>query len=1097
MFERIQITQPRARLFAVFVVILLAWPALLKAQNTLTPPWFVYTQEDGLASNNVFAVSIGEDMVWFGTDRGISRFDGAWTSWKEGADLQSGVRSIAFGESPAELWAGAETGAVLAWNGAAWDVITNLEAPVQALRYADDQLWIGTEAGLYTLPMTPITQYEIYTTQSEPLPVEELADAHVNDIGSSAPGNDIWVGASDGLWLLQGNVWRAFSEADGLPGREVTALWVDPAGPVWVATDGNIAWRDPTNGMWRQVRTENLHIRERVRITSLTGDSSGVVWGSTEGSGYFRILDRERLIPQSSNPGETTFIQAAAVDPDGSLWLGTVSGVFRSDRKMWGREIRAPATSAINEIQALLVDEEERLWIATRGEGIRLKTVENELDKEIVFTVHNGLPSPHSTALALDEDGRIWAGTWLGIASLDPNADEWTQPIPPENLPSAHITALLLQQRQLWIGTDNGLMLYNTATGDLSELLARHTVQDLALDSLHRLWVATESGGIFRADSDGEWTQFLADSPQSILGDNVVALAPDPKQPGAMWAGVHQQGLNYFDGQVWQDATATARLPSKVFYDFYVDPIDASLWIGSEGGVTRFDGRTWETLSIESVLPATSILSIIRDPRGVYWFGSRDGLTFYRPDKTPPWIRLEGVSGVGDQISATSWEVGTNEKSIVSYQAADFHTPQSELVILYRITAPGQTAVWQVLDRPFLELSGFTETGEYRIELQARDFAFNYSEVSSLSFQAESRPAQIRLPFLAPIRTDYFITLLVTGALALIGFGYMGIEIAQSRRRTWEAVVRSYNPFISGEPVRRNDMFFGRRELLQRIVDTLHHNSIMIYGERRIGKTTLLYQLTTHLWGLDDPEYWFLPLYVDLEGTEENAFFHFLMEEILHTVSTLPDRTQTTKIALQELLYYKTTEYTDREFSRDLRDIIRAVQIYGQERHPGKHLRLILLLDEMDVINEYNRLIQQRLRRIFMRDFAATLGAVIAGIWINKGWDRIDSPWYNLFNEIQLKPFNREQAIELLTEPVRGFYRYEPAVLDFIVENSAGRPYRIQQYGLEVVNHMLADRRRTITMKDVQYAHEHIQQMGDTINAGLDETMRPGVRVPK
>ena len=1104
--------RPRMRSAAalVLVLVLLAWPAFLRAQTTLISPWSDYTQEDGLASNNVFVVAIGEGEIWFGTDSGISRFDGAWSSWKEGADLQSGVRAIASGESSAERWAGAGTGAVLAWDGVGWEPITNLNAPVRALYYAESQLWIGTATGLYVLPVADrrlaLFEDDAATPASAlPAPVAGLGDAQVNVIGSSYNGNGMWVGTSDGLWLREGDLWRAIGWADGLPGRDVTALWADPAGLVWVAADGNIAWRDPSTGAWQPVGTENLHTRERAPITSLTGDGDGVVWGGTAGSGFFQIVEQDaaspmerqyELIPQTINQGETSFIHSAAVDSAGSLWLGTVSGVFRSDRKMWGREILAPAPSPVNEIQAMLVDGEGRLWIATRGEGIRLKAAAHGLDEDLIFSVQDGLPSPYITDLAQDAAGRIWAGTWLGIASLDPDADEWTQPIVADELPSAHVTALLAQQRQLWIGTDSGLIHYDIATGALLDVavLDGQAVQDLALDSSDQLWVATESAGIYVAGSDGGWVRFRADSAagRSLLGDNVVALAPDPKVPGAMWAGVQQQGLNYFNGQVWEDRTATARLPSKVFHDFYVDPIDASLWIGSEGGVTRYDGRSWETLIVEAVLPATSISAIIRMADGVYWFGSRDGLTFYRPDTIAPWIRIEGVSGAGEQLSATAWEVETDEKVIISYGAGDLYTPQSELVILYRLTAPGQTGAWQVLDRPFLELSGFTERGEYIVELQARGFAFIYSEISSISLQVKSLPAYIQLPFLGPVRIDYLITLIVTGSLALIGFGYMGIAIVQSRRRTWEAVVRSFNPFISGEPVRRDDMFFGRRELLQRIVDTLHHNSIMIHGERRIGKTTLLYQLTNHLWGLDDPEYWFVPMYVDLEGTEEDAFFHFLMEEILHTVSTLAGLELGGEAVFQGLLYYRPEreEYTDREFSRDLRDIIRELQVYGQEKHPGKHLRLILLLDEMDVFNEYDRLIQQRLRRIFMRDFAATLGAVMAGIRINKDWDRIDSPWFNLFNEIELVPFNREQALELLTEPVRGFYRYEPSVVEFIIANSAGRPHRIQQYGLAMVGRMLADGRRTITMEDAQYAHEHIQQMGDSINVGISEAGR-------
>ncbi len=1076
--------------FAAAAALLLPAPPRVTAQGTLIPPWADYTQEDGLASNNVLAVTVGEHEVWFGTDHGISRYNGAWRSWVEGPDLQAGVPSLTFGASSAQLWAGTATGAILAYNGAAWNIITRLDAPVLALHFTQGQLWIGTAAGLYIL------------NNDVPVPVTGLNQAHINVIGSSDNGGSIWVGAADGLWLRRDGRWNSIGESQGLPANNVTALWADRTGKVWVAAAGDIAWQDPSTGSWEQVDSAPLHSRARVRITTIAGDGSGLLWVGTEGSGFFRLVEREagtpdssqyHLVAQSINSGETSFIHAAAVDRAGSLWLGTVSGVYRSDRQIWGKEIHPPASGPANEIQSLLVDELGRLWIGTRGEGIRLKAAGDRPGSEAYFDVESGLPSLFVTDLARDDDGRIWAGTWWGLASLEPGALQWQQPVPLPALPSALVTSVLAQKRQLWIGTDNGLAHYDIASGALSTVnaLASQTVQDLALDGSGRLWAATGNGGIFVNRVDGTWIRYWTDSAEglSIPNDNVAALAPDPKAPGAMWAAVNRHGLLYFDGQTWQDRTPSARLPSKLFYDLYVDPLDASLWIGSEGGVTRYDGRTWETLIVESVLPAASISSIVRMPDGVYWFGSREGLTFHRPDSSPPWIRIHSVSGAAEQLSATDWKVESDGRIIIGFEAGDLYTPRSELVVLYRLNPPGRLGPWQPLDRPFLELSDFSEKGQYAVEFQVRDFSFTYSEVRSVSFEAEPLPAQIRLPILGSIRTDYLVTLIVTGLLALIGFGYMGIEVVQNRRRAIDAVVRSFNPFISGEPVRREDMFFGRREMLQKIVDTLHNNSIMIHGERRIGKTTLLYQLNHHLWGLEDEEYWFVPLYVDLEGTEEDAFFHFLMEEILHTASTLSGLTAATRAALHDLLYYRPghERYSDREFIRDLRDVIKALQHYGEESHPGKHLRLILLMDEMDVFNAYDHLIQQRLRRIFMRDFAATLGAVIAGIRISKEWGRIESPWYNLFNEIEVEPFTREQAVELLTEPVRGFYRYDPSVVDFIVENCAGRPFRIQQYGLEAVGRMLAEGRRTITMADALYAHERIQQMGDTINIGLDQ----------
>ena len=317
-------------------------------------------------------------------------------------------------------------------------------------------------------------------------------------------------------------------------------------------------------------------------------------------------------------------------------------------------------------------------------------------------------------------------------------------------------------------------------------------------------------------------------------------------------------------------------------------------------------------------------------------------------------------------------------------------------------------------------------------------------------FSVVPKPETVVIPPLGEIETRIFQLLVLFGGLALFGFGYVSFEIIQHRLRISDAVKRGYNPYISGEPVRRSDMFFGRRDMLQQIVSTLHNNSIMLHGERRIGKTTVLYQLASALRQVSDPEYWFVPTYIDLEGTTEEQLFHMLIEEIAHTVEALPELTREQLVLMASLLYRSVPfdHYTDREFARDLRSAIHLLEEVAATEHGGRTVRLILLIDEMDTLSQFDHLYQQQLRRIFMRDFAATLGAVVAGIEISKTWDRVESPWYNLFNEIAIPPFTQEQATELLIEPVRGYYIYEPDALEFILDACDGRPYRVQQYAL-------------------------------------------------
>ena len=1067
--------------YALGLLVLLLQPVLLFAQANLLSPWNIYRQEDGLASNNVLSILPGDGEIWFGTDAGISRFNGEWTTFLPDENTFTGdVNALIVDSTTGKLWAGTGDGDVVVWDGKSWLNVLQLSGAVHDLLAVGGQVWIGSDVGLYIWD------------ESATVEVDFLQNVQVQALANQA--NATWVGTVDGLWIHQREQWTKVTLGDELSDSGVTAIWVDPSGPVWVAAGGNLAWRDPSTGIWTPISTEVLQLTNPVPIEALTGDAAGVVWGGTGGNGPFRVIDRSSLVAFSGE-GEigltTPFVQAVAVDSDGLVWFGTQSGVFRFDEKMWVKELADNVVyPGINRISALESSDASQLWIGTSNAGIRMKQIGPGQTQEKFYTTDGGgLPTNAISVLTRDFMGDVWAGTHIGIVRYNSEKDNWESPVPTAALPSELVTALLAEDYHLWIGTDKGLALYDlmgTIVEIIPELKDRH-IKAMTVDSLRRVWVGTLSDGLFVREIDGSWQQHIHQPGVSdgLLEGSVVALAADPNISGGVWVGIDLMGISYWDNQEWHDLTNEARLPSKLLYRFYTDPVEGSLWIGSEGGVSRFDGRTWDALVSETVLPRAAIVAIARSGDS-YWFGGRDGMTQYKPEKTPPWIRFARVDGTSVSGIENTIQVDAGKEIFVDYLAGDLYTPRKELAVLYRLSRPGQIGTWEVVTDDSLLLAKM-ETGLTNVDLQARDQAFNYSDVVRLSLDVIAPPAIVQLPLLSPIRQDYFIALLVTGLVALAGAAYSTTEISRNRRRARQAISRRFNPFVSGEPVRREDMFFGHYDLLQRVVDTLHNNSIMIHGERRIGKTTLLYQLASRLREVDDTNYWFLPFYIDLEGTEEEDFFHFLMEDILNGALILSDANEEIRPNLSDFLYYRTFEaqYTDREFSRDLRDLIGLLQTYAEKRYPLKQLRIILLLDEMDVMSAYSRIVQQGLRRIFMRDFAATLGAVVAGIQISKDWDRIESPWYNLFNEIELQPFDRGQAIELLTEPIRGFYEYEPAALEYILEQSGGKPYRLQQYALEAVNHMLADRRRQVSLDDVEYANEHIEGMGNDPHAGI------------
>ncbi len=112
--------------------------------------WKTFTSADGLASDVVY--SIAEDRqgnLWFGTDMGVSRYDGlAWRSYLRelgGVYVYSAVK-----DQSGNLWFGTDQG-VTRHDGVAWKTFGTAEGlahwSVQGAAQGDLGMWFGTLGG--------------------------------------------------------------------------------------------------------------------------------------------------------------------------------------------------------------------------------------------------------------------------------------------------------------------------------------------------------------------------------------------------------------------------------------------------------------------------------------------------------------------------------------------------------------------------------------------------------------------------------------------------------------------------------------------------------------------------------------------------------------------------------------------------------------------------------------------------------------------------------------------------------------------------------------------------------------------------------------
>src|ERR687886_1521552 len=98
------------------------------------------------------------------------------------------------------------------------------------------------------------------------------------------------------------------------------------------------------------------------------------------------------------------------------------------------------------------------------------------------------------------------------------------------------------------------------------------------------------------------------------------------------------------------------------------------------------------------------------------------------------------------------------------------------------------------------------------------------------------------------------------------------------------------NPYIAGNPVTGPEMFFGREDVFafvrQALTGKHRDNAIILYGQRRTGKTSVLYQMHRHINASGAaPRY--LCIFIDLHGLALDGLDGFLYELASYITRTL------------------------------------------------------------------------------------------------------------------------------------------------------------------------------------------------------------------
>ena len=803
--------------------------------------------EQGLSQNTVKCVLQDQrGFMWFGTEGGLNRYDGA--------DF------VVFRHDP-------EDSSSLSNN-----IINDMA------RGADDRFWIATANGLcrYNPERANFSRFLVknkkFNQNFSKLLVEK--------------SHNVWLKGADGLcrfdiqkmsfnlfkleWLDQSLKlldFKVFNKdslllatdsglfyfnkdsgelqpaqwAKSLTNRPVNLILKGRAGEWWFQTIGGLVFYNSRN---RSAATILEHskvekVLNRAQGTFIHQDRDGHIWLGYSGSGLscYNPQDKslKHLQPSTEQKGgvSSNYFLSVYEDEGGLLWFGTLdAGAIKLSKNNKGFEhykIENKSTEKLNHNVVLSFAEGEAgdIWVGTMGGLVRFDFGREKFSFINSADVNKG-QALEVHALAFDERGRLWVGTYdKGLYYLDKESgllQKYQGAINSRANFKKQIIYKIIQdnKNQFWLGASNGLFSFSPLSGKYkhfvhnpsdSTSLGANFVRDLYLDGDDNLWIATMGGGLNKFIAEEEkFIRYTNDpsNPHSISNDQVTSICQD--SVGCLWLGTNGGGLIRFDPgseKFWR-LSRHHRLNGELLYDLV--PFGRHFWISSARGLFRFNWRRQNTLSCDKYMGLQSSEfnagAALKLKSGQLLFGGINGFNVVNPDKLQKNKHIPIVNIIDIKIYDQSYGLKRLDDFIplegrlpeenniylnhrqnsftINFAAMDFEAPQNN-VYVYRLLNFDKKWFFAIENRQ----ATFTNIppGEYIFEVKGsnNDRLWN------------TRSTKLNITITPPFwQTNWLLTLVVVLAVSLLYFLYrLRIHYIKEKNKALEAINQKLNAEVA------------------------------------------------------------------------------------------------------------------------------------------------------------------------------------------------------------------------------------------------------------------------------------------------------------
>lgn len=578
--------------------------------------------ENSLPSNELSTLLADQDFLWVGTWHGLCRLD-LKTFEVTRIDLGEEVAVRSLYKSGNDLWVGTGSG-LFKYNvsTSTFNKFTstshNLSHNTIRAIYEDNQsnLWVGTYDGLNVL-----WEDEKYFQHIELKRNDNEGPDNLLVLDIQPTSNQLWVGTEVGLYAVDlAN--RSVSQIKANFSNEVIkCIYQDQESNLWLGTDFGLNIYNPKTSDLK-VKFHNPKLLYSIAnnvIWQVFEDRAGVIWLVTSNglsrinrTGSFYTYHEVSRLSEDQVIGNQ--VKSILADDENTLWLGTQDGVIKMNPETSAKEIfdikaRGERQLLLNNVFALEKDHLGRIWIGTAG-GINIW--DNQRMHEITADKTNGLESNYIAQFVQSEAGQMWLSAWEGglyqvNGDFDNPTDFKFEEVPDVTGISEKIAH---GKQEVWMIEFDELYRIDLETKkkehvpSFSETSGLQMIYSLYYDSNGDVWAGTVNGLIQYKPSSDETTFHKV-----ITGSDVIIGSIIEDEVGNIWStsntSVHrlspQEELTIFP--------LDKDLPLKSFYYGCATATpDGKLLFGGDNGYISIDPKKAQPNEFAPKVFITSIL---------------------------------------------------------------------------------------------------------------------------------------------------------------------------------------------------------------------------------------------------------------------------------------------------------------------------------------------------------------------------------------------------------------------------------------------------------------------------------------------------------